>query len=91
MNGMTTQESVLEILDLRLEFPTYRGSIQALNGVSLEARAGEIVGVVGESGCAKSVTVMAATRLLPRESARITGGSVRLLGREHIGTTLKQG
>jgi peptide/nickel transport system ATP-binding protein len=84
MSGMTTQESVLEIRDLRLEFPTYRGSIQALNGVSLEARAGEIVGVVGESGCGKSVTMMAATRLLPRESARITGGSVRLLGRDSL-------
>ncbi|MFA6157471.1 ATP-binding cassette domain-containing protein, partial [Mesorhizobium sp.] len=73
-------DTLLEISDLSLEFRTYRGPIKALNGVSLNVRAGEIVGVVGESGCGKSVTMMAATRLLPEGSARITGGGIRLFG-----------
>ncbi|WP_210212159.1 MULTISPECIES: ABC transporter ATP-binding protein [unclassified Mesorhizobium] len=73
---------LLEISDLSLEFRTYRGPIKALNGVSLNVRAGEIVGIVGESGCGKSVTMMAATRLLPKGSAHITGGGIRLFGND---------
>ncbi|WP_448955108.1 ABC transporter ATP-binding protein [Labrys neptuniae] len=84
MKEASAPEAVLDIRDLSLEFPTYRGSIQALSGVSLNACAGEIVGVVGESGCGKSVTMMAATRLLAKGSAKITGGSVRLLGRDSL-------
>lgn len=73
-------EILLDIDELALEFRTFRGPVKALNGISLNVRAGEIVGVVGESGCGKSVTMMAATRLLPKGSARITGGTVRLFG-----------
>ena len=71
---------LLEISDLSLEFRTYRGPIKALSGISLNVRAGEIVGIVGKSGCGKSVTMMAATRLLPKGSAHITGGGIRLFG-----------
>jgi len=76
----TPGDILLDIDDLSLEFRTFRGPVKALNGISLNVRAGEIVGVVGESGCGKSVTMMAATRLLPKGSARITGGAVRLFG-----------
>jgi peptide/nickel transport system ATP-binding protein len=82
MSEAPRDEVLLDIDDLSLEFPTYRGPVRALNGVSLEVRSGEIVGVVGESGCGKSVTMMAATRLLPKGSARVTRGSVRLVGRD---------
>ncbi len=73
-------EILLDIHDLSIEFRTFRGPVKALNGVSLTVRAGEIVGVVGESGCGKSVTMMAATRLLPKGSAHVTGGGIRLFG-----------
>ena len=82
MNAPERAETLLDIRDLSLEFRTARGPVHALNGVSLQVRAGEIVGVVGESGCGKSVTMAAATRLLPERSSRVTGGSVRLFGRD---------
>ncbi len=75
---------VVAIRDLTLEFPTYRGAVQALSGVRLEVGAGEIVGLVGESGCGKSVTAMSMLRLLPRKASRITAGSIVLLGRDVV-------
>ena len=75
-------ETLLEISELSLEFRTSRGRVHALNGVNFSVRAGEIVGVVGESGCGKSVTMAAATRLLPSGSAKVTGGQVALFGRD---------
>ncbi len=71
----------LAIKGLSLEFPTFSGSIKALDNVSIEVGKAEIVGVVGESGCGKSVTTMAATGLLPKGRYNITGGSVSLFGR----------
>jgi len=73
---------VLEIRDLALEFPTYRGNVGALAGVSLDVYDGEIVGLVGESGCGKSVTAMTSIKLLEERQYRITGGSVKLLGED---------
>jgi peptide/nickel transport system ATP-binding protein len=75
---------VVAVRDLTLEFPTYRGAVQALSGVRLEVGAGEIVGLVGESGCGKSVTAMSMLRLLPRKASRITAGSIVLLGRDVV-------
>jgi peptide/nickel transport system ATP-binding protein len=75
-------ESVLSINDLSLEFPIYRGSVKALNGVTLEVAPREIVGIVGESGSGKSVTSMLALRLLVEGSYQVTGGSLTLLGED---------
>lgn len=75
---------VLSIRNLSLEFPVWRGALHALDEVSLEVHAGEIVGVVGESGCGKSVTAMATMRLLPDDAYRITGGTLDLLGQDMI-------
>ena len=66
--------NVVDINGLTLDFPTYRGPVHALSDVTLEVRAGEIVGLVGESGCGKSVTSMSIIRLLPPGSTR---GDVR--------------
>jgi oligopeptide/dipeptide ABC transporter ATP-binding protein len=72
---------LLEVRGLAVEFPTPRGVARVLTGVDLEVRRGEVVGLVGESGCGKSVTALAVLRLL-RPPGRIAGGSVRFEGRE---------
>jgi oligopeptide/dipeptide ABC transporter ATP-binding protein len=74
---------ILEVADLSVSFVTESGNVSAVDHVSLDLAAGEIVGVVGESGCGKSVTAMSLAGLLPG-SARVTG-SVRLRGTELIG------
>jgi glutathione transport system ATP-binding protein len=79
------RESIVEVRELSLEFPTYRGPVKALSSVSLDVFDGEIVGLVGESGCGKSVTAMALMRLLPEGRYRVTGGRIRLLGRDPLG------
>ena len=73
-------DPVLTIDRLTLEFPIYGGSVRALDDVSLAVEAGEIVGVVGESGCGKSVTAMTALGLLPAGSFRVPAGTISLLG-----------
>lgn len=82
-------DAVLDIHGLSLEFPVYKGSVKALNGVSLTVAPGEIVGVVGESGSGKSVTAMAALRLLPPGGFTITSGSLKLLGRDILAASEK--
>ncbi len=78
-------ENVLEVKDLSVTFRTESGTVSAVDGVDLTLGRGEIVGVVGESGCGKSVTAMSLSGLLPR-SAKISG-SVRLLGTELVGAS----
>ncbi|WP_225783869.1 ABC transporter ATP-binding protein [Xenophilus sp. Marseille-Q4582] len=80
----TRADTVLDIRDLRIEFPVYQGAVRALDGVSLQVGAGELVGVVGESGCGKSVTSMLALRLLPKGSYRVVSGQVGLLGHDAL-------
>ena len=73
--------ALLQIEDLVVEFTTDDGIVRAVNGVSLVINAGEIVGVVGESGCGKSVTAMSVLGLI-RRPGQITDGSIRFRGRD---------
>ena len=73
---------LLSVTDLVVEIPTRRGTLRPVDGVSFDIRAGEIVGVVGESGAGKSITGAAIIGLLERP-ARIASGSVTLRG-EHL-------
>jgi peptide/nickel transport system ATP-binding protein len=66
---------LLDVRDLVLEFKTLRGRLQALSGVSFEVQKSEIYGLVGETGCGKTVTGLSILRLLPR-SAHISQGQV---------------
>ncbi len=75
-------ESLLEIIDLRTEFNTEEGRAVVVDGVSFSVGRGETVGLVGESGCGKSVTALSIMRLVPDPPGRITGGSVMLEGRD---------
>jgi peptide/nickel transport system ATP-binding protein len=76
-----TAAPLLSIDNLHVEFQTARGRLRALNGVSLAVQPGEIFGVVGETGCGKTITGLSVLRLLPK-SARISAGSIRLDGRD---------
>lgn len=76
---MENQE-ILKIEELKLVFRTYQGEVKALEGVNLTLRKGEILGLVGESGCGKSVTALAVAGLLP-PNAEIVEGKVLLDGK----------
>ena len=65
-----------------MRFRTHEGTIHAVNGVTFELDEGETLGIVGESGCGKSVTSLALMRLLPKPAGRIEGGSVRFDGQD---------
>jgi peptide/nickel transport system ATP-binding protein len=70
----------LDVQSLRVEFPTRRGTLTALDGISFSIAPGEVLGVVGESGAGKSITGLAIIGLL-EPPGRIAGGEVRLEGR----------
>jgi oligopeptide/dipeptide ABC transporter ATP-binding protein len=72
--------AVLEIDDLRTHFFTQAGVVRAVDGVSYAVRAGETLGVVGESGCGKSVTALSVLRLVADPPGRIVGGKIRFGG-----------
>jgi peptide/nickel transport system ATP-binding protein len=71
---------ILEVDNLRVEFPTRRGTLTALDAISFSIKPGEILGVVGESGAGKSITGLSVIGLL-EPPGRIAGGEVRLEGR----------
>src|SRR2546425_9012411 len=71
---------ILEVEGLKVEFPTRRGTLTALDGISFSIAPGEILGFVGESGAGKSITGLAVIGLL-EPPGRIAAGEVRLEGR----------
>ncbi len=73
---------LLEIRDLRTWFDTEEGTVKAVDGVNYVIQRGETLGVVGESGCGKSVTAMSILQLLPRPPAHYAGGEIVFEGRD---------
>jgi energy-coupling factor transporter ATP-binding protein EcfA2 len=72
---------LLEIDDLQTHFFTAAGTVRAVDGVSYSVAPGETLGVVGESGCGKSVTALSVLRLVADPPGRIVGGAIRFAGR----------
>jgi oligopeptide/dipeptide ABC transporter ATP-binding protein len=75
-------EPLLEIRNLAVQFFTYQGTVRALEGVSLRVERGEILGLVGETGCGKSVLARSVLRLIADPPGRITEGEIRFKGRD---------
>ncbi|MGD1926962.1 MAG: ATP-binding cassette domain-containing protein, partial [Paracoccaceae bacterium] len=78
---------LLEVDNLQVEFSTRRGIARVLDGISLSLTAGETLGIVGESGCGKSMTALSIMGLVPQPPGRIAGGEIRLGGEELLGAT----
>jgi len=81
-NPAASEEVILRVRDLRTYFDTAQGVAKAVDGVNFEIRAGETLGVVGESGCGKSVTALSIMRLFPSPPGRIDGGEIWFKGRD---------
>ncbi len=79
---MTASAPLLSVQDLSVEFRTRRGVARVLDGVSFELQRGQTLGVVGESGCGKSVTALAVMRLIAQPPGRITAGRIVFDGRD---------
>ncbi len=77
-------DNLLEVKNLKTYFYTEDGVVPAVDGVSFEVKPGEIIGIVGESGCGKSVTSMSVLRLIPDPPGKIVAGSIVFEGRDLI-------
>jgi peptide/nickel transport system ATP-binding protein len=83
--SVVADRPVLEVDDLSLRFTAGRTPLHALDRVGFAVARGEVLGLVGESGCGKSVTALAIMGLLPRDGVEIVSGSIRLGGQELLG------
>ncbi len=82
-----SDDIVLDVRDLQTYFFLRRGIVKAVDGVSFALRRGEVLGLVGESGCGKSLTALSIMRLLPKGSARTIHGEVLLNGEDILEKT----
>jgi peptide/nickel transport system ATP-binding protein len=94
MSGVTSERGdeaiLLRVQDLHTHFFTDQGTVRATEGVSFELRRGEILGVLGESGCGKSVTNLSIMGLLPRGQGRVVQGEIAFLG-QSLATLSEEG
>jgi oligopeptide/dipeptide ABC transporter ATP-binding protein len=82
--------ALLEVSNLKTHFFTREGAVQAVDGVSFEIDQGRTLGIVGESGCGKSVTALSIMGLIPKPPARIVDGSIVFEGRDLTNLTERQ-
>lgn len=76
------EEVLLKVSDLATHFHTEEGTVKAVDGVDFEVRRGEVLGVVGESGCGKSMTSMSILRLVPKPQGKIVRGKLIFEGKD---------
>ena len=77
-------ENLLDIRNLVVQFDSFEGRLQVLNGIGLQVRSGGRVGLVGETGCGKSVTMKTALGILPIPPGRIVNGEIRVRGKNAL-------
>ncbi|MFT4823401.1 MAG: peptide/nickel transport system ATP-binding protein [Halioglobus sp.] len=82
--------ALLEVDSLVTEFDTDEGRVRAVDGISFSVEAGQTVGIVGESGCGKSVTALSIMRLLPQPMGQIAEGEIRFQGRDLVNLPLSE-
>ena len=82
--------NVLEVNNLHVSFDTYAGEVKAVRGVTFNVAEGEVLAVVGESGCGKSVTAQTIMKLNPMPPARIKHGSIDLCGQDIVAASEKE-
>ncbi|WP_038172666.1 ABC transporter ATP-binding protein [Verrucomicrobium sp. BvORR106] len=87
---MSAAENILEVKDLVTVFDTDAGRVTAVDGVRFEVKRGKTLGLVGESGCGKSVTAFSINRLLPQPHGKIAGGSISFEGRNLAGLSVEE-
>ncbi|CEH29902.1 peptide ABC transporter ATP-binding protein [Aneurinibacillus migulanus] len=83
-------ENILEVRDLHISFHTYAGEVKAVRGVNFEVKKGETVGIVGESGCGKSVTAQSIMKLLPQPPTQYKQGSILFSGQDLLKKSEKE-
>jgi oligopeptide transport system ATP-binding protein len=81
---------ILDVEGLATEFKTQDGIVHAVNGITFHVSQGETLGIVGESGCGKSVSVLSVMRLLPEPPARVAGGKVNFLNIDLLKTSKRE-
>ncbi len=82
--------ALLDVRDLEVEFDTQDGRVRVLDDVSFALAPGEVLGIVGESGCGKSMTALAILGLVPKPTGFITGGRIALQGEDLVTATEKR-
>jgi oligopeptide/dipeptide ABC transporter ATP-binding protein len=75
-------EKILEVKNLQTSFKTEEGEVKAVDGVSFDVFKGKTLGIVGESGCGKSVTSLSIMRLIPNPPGKVVGGEILFEGRD---------
>ena len=89
-SNIAAARPILEVDNLRTHFFTSAGVVPAVDGVSYHVAAGETLGVVGESGCGKSVTALSILRLVSSPPGRIVGGEIRFQGNNLLALTERE-
>lgn len=90
MSEIQSTEKILEVKNLQTSFFTERGEIKAVDDVSFDLYRGKTVGIVGESGCGKSVTSLSIMRLIPNPPGRIVGGQILYQGRDLLKLSMEE-
>jgi peptide/nickel transport system ATP-binding protein len=88
--SVISNDQILSVQDLKTYFYTSRGVVKAVDGVSFGLKKGETLGLVGESGCGKSITCFSIIRLVPKPAGRIVGGRVLLEGEDLLTKSEKE-
>ncbi len=83
-------EKILEVKNLHVSFDTYAGEVKAVRGVDFHLEKGEVLAIVGESGCGKSVSAQTIMKLNPMPPARIPQGEINFLDRDIVKTSEKE-